>query len=93
MVIVNDHCHGCGTARLSSNECEVCGTLLCNKCRICQDCYGSGHDKCTYCDGEGWGIVGLDWDSDDPINGPYVGETERCPNCRGSGLAKDMTFW
>ena len=35
----------------------------------------------------------LDWDSDDPINGPYDGESERCPCCHGSGLAKDCTFW
>lgn len=43
--------------------------------------------------GEGYGIVGTDWDSDDPINGPYDGEIERCNNCRGSGLAKDCTYW
>jgi hypothetical protein len=26
---------------------------------------------CSYCDGDGWGIVGTDWDTDDAINGPY----------------------
>jgi len=52
-----------------------------------------GDGRCTYCDGEGWGIVGCDWDSDDPINGPYPGEIEQCPNCRGSGKAEDMWFW
>lgn len=49
--------------------------------------------SCHYCGGDGWGIVGTDWDSDDPINGPYDGETEQCPCCHGSGKAKDCTFW
>lgn len=44
---------------------------------------------CWQCDGDGFGIVGVDWDADDLINGPYPGEIERCPNCGGSGLAKD----
>ncbi len=57
------------------------------------DEYDPDNVPCTYCHGEGWGIVGVDWDSDDYINGPYDGEIERCPNCHGSGLAKDMTFW
>ena len=48
---------------------------------------------CHYCGGDGWGIVGVDWDSDDYINGPYDGEIERCPCCHGSGLEKDATFW
>jgi hypothetical protein len=48
---------------------------------------------CYYCGGQGVGIVGLDWDTDDAINGPYDGETEKCPCCNGSGLAKDCTFW
>ena len=48
---------------------------------------------CSYCGGEGWGIVGTDWDTDDAINGPYDGEIEKCPNCGGSGDADDMTFW
>ena len=50
-------------------------------------------DRCHYCCGEGWGIVGTDWDSDDAINGPYDGETQRCPCCGGSGLAEDCIFW
>lgn len=54
---------------------------------------GDDGDACSYCGGEGWGIVGTDWDSDDPINGPYNGEIEVCPNCHGSGDAQDMTFW
>ena len=49
--------------------------------------------ECWYCRGEGWGIVGTDWDSDDPINGPYPGEIEKCPCCHGSGNAEDCTFW
>lgn len=52
-----------------------------------------GEQDCSYCGGDGWGIVGTDWDTDDAINGPYDGETEKCPNCHGSGNAKDMTFW
>jgi len=55
-----------------------------------------GHDDstlCHYCGGDGWGIVGTDWESDDPINGPLDGEIEDCPCCGGSGKAKDCTFW
>jgi hypothetical protein len=55
------------------------------------------HDEeselCWQCGGQGWGIVGTDWDSDDPINGPYPGEAEQCPCCHGSGMAKDCTYW
>jgi len=50
-------------------------------------------ELCHYCQGEKWGIVGVHWDSDDPINGPYDGEIEPCPCCGGSGLAKDCVFW
>jgi len=54
-----------------------------------------GHDRraCWHCGGEGWGVIGDDWDSSDPINGPYPGEIERCPCCHGSGKAEDCTFW
>lgn len=56
--------------------------------------YDDDEDRdCSYCGGDGWGIVGTDWDTDDAINGPYNGEIERCPNCGGSGNADDMTFW
>jgi hypothetical protein len=48
--------------------------------------------NCWYCGGDGWGIRGTDWDNDDPVNF-RDGEVERCPNCNGSGLAKDCTFW
>jgi hypothetical protein len=54
---------------------------------------GNPTHECYYCRGEGWGVVGCDWDSDDPINGPYDGDVQRCPCCHGSGLAKDCTFW
>jgi hypothetical protein len=54
---------------------------------------GEPQYNCHYCGGEGSGIVGTDWDSDDPINGPYDGEVERCPCCRGSGKAEDCSFW
>lgn len=56
------------------------------------DCPACGGD-CWYCHGEGWGVVGDDWDCTDGVNGPYPGETEKCPNCHGSGKAKDCTFW
>lgn len=41
--------------------------------------------ECTYCGGDGI-TEGKDpcWDE---------GELIMCPNCRGPGLRKDMTFW
>lgn len=48
---------------------------------------------CHYCDGDGWGIVGTDWDCEDGVNGPYSGEIEECPCCGGSGKERDATFW
>jgi hypothetical protein len=51
------------------------------------------YDACHQCSGDGWGIVGVDWDSDDYINGPYDGDIDECPCCHGSGLAKDCTYW
>lgn len=58
------------------------------------ECYDTLEDsRCHYCGGDGWGIVGTDWDSDDPINGPYPGEIQQCPCCNGSGDADDCTFW
>lgn len=49
---------------------------------------------CWHCGGEGFGIVGVDWDQDDPINNdPPMDASDTCPCCRGSGLAKDCTFW
>lgn len=50
-------------------------------------------NACPTCGGEGWGIVGTDWDCEDGINGPYDGEIERCPNCHGSGDADDCEYW
>ncbi len=64
--------------------------IPCDWARLdCDGCMG----PCTYCDGDGFGIVGTDWDCEDGINGPYDGETEECPNCHGTGRAKDMAFW
>jgi len=57
-----------------------------DECPICKT-------TCHYCGGEGYGVVGCDWDSDDPINGPYEGEVQKCPCCHGSGKAEDCTFW
>ena len=51
------------------------------------------NDRCHYCGGDGFGIIGVDWDSDDAINGPYDGEIEQCPCCSGTGDAKDCVFW
>lgn len=48
---------------------------------------------CHTCRGDGYGIVGTDWDCTDGINGPYPGETEKCWNCHGSGLEKDCWIW
>lgn len=57
------------------------------------DDFDEAADPCHTCSGDGWGIVGTDWDSDDPINGPFDGEFERCWNCHGSGLAEDCWLW
>ena len=51
------------------------------------------HELCWQCEGQGWGIVGVNWDCQDAINGPYNGEIERCPCCGGSGLASDCEYW
>lgn len=48
---------------------------------------------CWRCHGEGYGVVGDDWDCDDPVNGPYDGEVERCDCCHGTGNAEDCTYW
>lgn len=50
-------------------------------------------ESCWRCGGEGWGIVGTDWDADDPINGPYDGDVERCECCGGTGRAEDCVSW
>lgn len=50
------------------------------------DCWGDEDtDRCETCGGDGWGIVGTDWDCDDGINGPYDGEVAKCPDCHGTG--------
>ena len=57
------------------------------------DSWDDESDLCHYCNGDGWGIVGLDWDCEDGVNGPYNGEADVCPCCHGSGKEKDATFW
>lgn len=53
--------------------------------------WDEGRD-CMTCGGEGWGEPGYDWDDTDPLW--YTpGTLEPCPNCRGSGLAKDQWYW
>jgi len=48
---------------------------------------------CWRCGGEGYGIVGCDWDPEDAINGPYPGEIEQCSCCHGTGKASDCWYW
>lgn len=62
-------------------------------CSYGDDIGDEDSDLCHYCDGDGWGLVGLDWDCQDGVNGPYDGETDLCPCCHGSGKEKDATFW
>lgn len=57
--------------------------------RDCPQC----SDDCWRCHGEGFGVVGDDWDCTDGVNGPYPGETTKCPCCGGSGKASDCTYW
>lgn len=47
---------------------------------------------CWRCGGDGFGIVGSDWDNDDPIN-EDDGTIERCDCCGGTGLAEDCRYW
>ena len=54
------------------------------------DCPSCGGD-CWYCHGEGSYISGEDHD-DDPLWIP-PGTVVKCPNCGGTGKAKDCTFW
>jgi hypothetical protein len=49
--------------------------------------------RCWRCHGQGWGIVGCDWDSDDPDDESSDGEIEECDCCGGSGLAEDCEYW
>lgn len=85
---------------VSPKNCLACGNLkddfgFCIKCDVDDDdwLYDDENCDCWYCGGQGWGLVGADWDMHDAINGPYNGEIEECPCCRGSGDAEDCTFW
>lgn len=48
---------------------------------------------CTECGGDGCGILGHDFPNIDPLWDGPDGDVIDCPNCGGSGLAKDMTHW
>ncbi len=80
-------------------RCVICGTVTDQDFDEDDYDYGDGsqddpHRKtCWVCHGEAYGIVGTDFDSDDPINGPYPGEITKCPCCHGSGKAEDETYW
>lgn len=75
------------------------GPLLCQECQwqadnIDPDDYESDPDApCTECHGDGWGILGDDFANTDPLWDGPDGQVIRCPNCHGSGKAKDMTYW
>ena len=61
-------------------------------------CCGSGSpdeddEDCWQCGGDGWGIVGVDWDGDPEEYGADDGEVVKCPCCHGSGKAKDCWYW
>ncbi len=56
------------------------------------DCPAEEPD-CMTCGGEGW----CECEDTDSSEGCWVagcdGLSHRCPNCRGSGLAKDQQYW
>lgn len=61
-----------------------------------EDSYCEQHSHCGTCGGDGYGVEGQDWEMEDPVNGPWDADEDGispCPNCQGSGLAKDMRFW
>lgn len=82
----------CRTTSQKEPECEHRGGGG-RTCGEDSDQDDESHELCHLCGGDRWGIIGVDWDCDDPINGPYDGEIEQCPCCNGSGLEKDATFW
>jgi len=53
----------------------------------CPEC----NPDCWQCGGEGCGVTGDDW-SVDPL-WEQEGVVADCPCCRGSGKAKDCTYW
>lgn len=77
------HCEHCNKQfEAGSAAFEQCDCICCDDCTPCHTCGG-----------DQYGIIGIDWDSDDYINGPYDGDTTPCPNCGGSGKEKDCTYW
>lgn len=54
-----------------------------------------GEDSCQTCGGDGYGVEGEDWDMEDPVSSWTADEDgiSPCPNCGGSGLAKDQRYW
>lgn len=58
-----------------------------------EDDFDYQDNLCPYCNGDGWGLVGVDWDCEDGINGPFDGESQQCPWCHGSGKANDVDVW
>ena len=63
------------------------------QCQWDEDDYDPDSNFCHQCRGDGWVTVGLDIDCDDGMNGPFDGETIKCPCCGGSGKASDCTYW
>jgi hypothetical protein len=59
---------------------------------MADDYYGDDDGGCWQCGGDGYCIIGTDIDSDDYVNGPYVGDVIDCPCCGGSGRAEDCTY-
>lgn len=58
-------------------------------CDECYELYPECTCGCFTCGGEGW-MFGDDFE--DPM---WYDKEEiyRCPNCNGSGLARDQTYW
>lgn len=54
-----------------------------------EDQWDDAEDSCFTCGGDGY-VMGSDMD--DPL---WYDDNEvlKCPNCRGSGHAKDQTYW
>ena len=66
------------------DDCPECDCRM-DDCPVC-------NTTCHYCDGEGYGTVGVEFPCDDPL-WEAEGTFKRCPCCHGSGKAEDCTFW